>query len=107
MMTQAPLPDWKNIFSAMWHKPLSDAELAAPWHSEDETAGWLSRSLWSLALIAIWRSRLVPSTQKTAWFPDFFLQFRFVCFAAYGVQVSFLPFDPSIGARYGSLSGVG
>ena len=96
MMTQAPLPDWKNIFSAMWHKPLSDAELAAPWHSEDETAGWLSRSLWSLALIAIWRSRLVPSTQKTAWFPDFFCNSALYALRLTGFKLVFYPLTPQL-----------
>jgi len=72
MMTQAPLPTWKNLFHALLHRQPSDNELAKPWHEKGDTAGLLSRSAWSLALIALWRSSHVRETPINVWLPDFF-----------------------------------
>lgn len=72
MLTQAPLPGWLNFYRAMVRCPSSDAVLGAPWHREGEVAGWLSRSAWSLALIALWRQSRAPSLPLTVWLPDYF-----------------------------------
>jgi hypothetical protein len=72
MLTQAPLPDWRAVFQALTRRAPSDAQLAAPWCRDGDTAGWLSRSTWSLALIGMWRANRAPESPLTVWVPDYF-----------------------------------
>lgn len=72
MLTLAPLPSWQVMIRAMLRGSPSNSELAAPWCGEDDVAGLLSRSMWSLALIALWRKRQTAGSSITAWVPDFF-----------------------------------
>lgn len=102
MMTQAPLPEWRKLFNAMWRKPLAEVELAKPWHRKDEIAGWLSRSAWSLALIALWRIRLAPLAKTTVWIPDYFCNSSLHALRMTGVRLVFYPLtlqmDPDMDA---------
>lgn len=91
MLTPAPLPDWLNILRAMVCRPASDIERAAPWCRTGELAGWLSRSAWSLALIASWRKRLAASAPVTVWIPDFFCNSSLEPLRATGVRLAFYP----------------
>jgi hypothetical protein len=72
MLTLAPLPSWLNLCRAILQHPPTDINLAAPWCREGEIAGWLSRSAWSLALIALWRKSQAPALPVTIWIPEFF-----------------------------------
>ena len=91
MITQAPLPDWLDLCQALVGKPTSDTELAAPWCREGDVAGWLSRSAWSLALVAIWRQRFAPKPRLTVWIPDFFCNSSLTALRATGARLMFYP----------------
>ena len=91
MITQAPLPHWLNLCRAMFAQPPPDSELAAPWCREGEVAGWLSRSAWSLALVALWRQRFAPGSQLTVWIPDFFCNSSLTALRATGARLVFYP----------------
>lgn len=91
MITQAPLPDWLDLCRALFGKSAADLELAAPWRREGDVAGWLSRSTWSLALVAIWRQRFVSTTQLTVWIPDFFCNSSLKALRATGARLLFYP----------------
>lgn len=91
MLTAAPLPTWLGLWRAMLRRPFADAALAAPWHREGEVAGWLSRSTWSLALIALWRKKLAPATQVTVWVPDFFCNAALNALRQTGARLLFYP----------------
>src|ERR1700761_3489971 len=79
MLTRAPLPGLRDLLRALTRRAPTDSQLAAPWSRDGEVAGWVSRSAWSLALIAVWRwrSRAGASVAAAAgppvfWVPDFF-----------------------------------
>lgn len=91
MLTQAPLPGWLNLFRALLRRAPPDAALAAPWHREDEVAGWLSRSAWSLALIALWRGSRVPKPVITVWLPDYFCNASLAVLRQTGAKLLFYP----------------
>jgi hypothetical protein len=91
MLTQAPLPTWLNLFRALLRRPPSDAALAKPWHREGEVAGWLSRSAWSLALIALWRGSRVPTPVVTVWLPDYFCNTSLTALRQTGAKLLFYP----------------
>jgi hypothetical protein len=72
-------------------RPPIDAALASPWHREGEVAGWLSRSTWSLALIALWRKSRDPASQVTVWVPDFFCNAALSALRQTGANLLFYP----------------
>ncbi len=90
-MTPAPLPTWSNLLSALVHRSPSDIELAAPWRRPGEVTGWLSRSAWSLALIALWRQRNSPSSPVSVWIPDFFCNASLSALRQTGAKLVFYP----------------
>ena len=72
MLTQAPLPAWKVLLSAFFlSKPSIDNQLH-PWVKKGETAGWFSRSAWSLAKIAQWRIKYHADKGLSVWVPDYY-----------------------------------
>lgn len=91
MLTQAPLPNWLNLCRALFKRSPTDMELLAPWTQEGEIAGWLSRSAWSLALIALWRKKREATSGVTVWIPDFFCNASLVALRQAGVKLVFYP----------------
>jgi hypothetical protein len=76
---------------ALLGRPASDVVLAAPWRRDNEVAGWLSRSAWSMALIALWRKRRTLDSPVTVWIPDFFCNESLYALRATGVRLAFYP----------------
>ncbi|MDP1773811.1 MAG: GNAT family N-acetyltransferase [Methylobacter sp.] len=91
MLTYAPIPTWLNLFRALLRRSPSDAVLASAWHREGEVAGWLSRSAWSLALIALWRGSRVPTSTVTVWIPDYFCNASLTALRRTGAKLLFYP----------------
>lgn len=54
-------------------------------------AGWLSRSAWSLALIALWRKLFAPNTPCVFWIPDFFCNSTLLALRHTGAKLVFYP----------------
>lgn len=94
MITNAPLPNWSDIWRASMRRvsPSDKAELALLWCSTGSVGGWLSRSAWSLALVAIWRQRLT-AVVPTIWIPDFFCNSSLLATRATGARLVFYPVD--------------
>ena len=99
-MTIAPLPDWLD-FLKLFSKSAADREsLFKPWLKDGETGGWLSRSTWSLALIALWkRKELKEIRPLVIWVPDFFCNEPLNLLRLSGVKLFFYPvtdlFEPN------------
>lgn len=91
MLTQAPLPTWFGLCRALLRRLPSALDLASPWCREGEVAGWLSRSTWSLALIALWRKSRVPASAVTIWLPDFFCNASLAALRRTGARLVFYP----------------
>jgi hypothetical protein len=89
MLTHSPLPTWINLFRALLSRPPGAADLAAPWRREGELAGWLSRSAWSLALIALWRKNRAPAAPVTVWIPDYFCNASLAALRQTGAKLLF------------------
>lgn len=76
---------------AVLRRPPPDHVLAAPWHDPSGVAGWLSRSSWSLALIAMWRKTQVPAASVSVWLPDYFCNGSLVALRQTGSKLLFYP----------------
>ena len=91
MLTTATLPSWPQLVHAALRRPPPDHVLAAPWHDPFGVAGWLSRSSWSLALIALWRKARTPASSVTVWLPDYFCNGSLVALRQTGSKLLFYP----------------
>jgi hypothetical protein len=89
MLTLAPLPAWRGLLRALVRPSPAETELARPWCREGDLAGWLSRSAWSLALIALWRKRHARDSPITVWIPDFFCNSSLMALRATGAKLVF------------------
>lgn len=96
MLSQAPLPGWRQLVRALLRPAPSDGELARPWTREGDAGGWLSRSAWSLALVALWRKRRHPHKELTVWAPDFFCNAALAPLRAVGARLVFYPLNESL-----------
>lgn len=90
-LTLAPLPDWSVLFRSFVRCLPTDSDLAQHWCREGDVAGWLSRSAWSLALIALWRKRCFSDSAVTVWIPDYFCNASLTALRQAGVKLVFYP----------------
>ena len=91
MLTTATLPIWPQLMRAVVRRPPPDHVLAAHWQDRSSVAGWLSRSSWSLALIAIWRKIHAPTSSVSVWLPDYFCNSSLAALRKTGSRLVFYP----------------
>lgn len=90
-LTQAPLPAWVDMITALMRPMLSESDLSAPWRRSGDMAFWLSRSAWSLLAVARWRQRLTVQSSITVYLPDYFCNASLVPLRNIGAQLQFYP----------------
>ena len=96
MLTQAPLPSWSDLVLALVRRVPPGVDQTEMWHRKGESAGWLSRSAWSLALIALWRKNYSHGTATTVWVPDFFCNSSLLALRNTGAKLVFYPVTPEL-----------
>ena len=71
-ITNAPLPRWKHLLKVIFDfDSVDDNKILAPWLKGDDFGFLLSRSAWSLSIIAQIR-HLVTKSEVCVWLPDYF-----------------------------------
>lgn len=93
-LPHAPLPDWSELAAAMGAGIVTDAELARPWIREGESPFWLSRTAWSLLVIAMFRSRVTGNRPVRVWLPGYFCNESLAPLRAFGAELAFYPVLP-------------
>jgi hypothetical protein len=96
MLTQAPLPSWPHLLRSLFRRSLSGAALGEPWVRKGETSGWLSRSAWSIALIALWRKASLGLSPVIVWVPDYFCNEALAPLREAGAKLVFYPLSSSL-----------
>ena len=89
MLTHVPNPSWRQ-WRSMWL--VRDAALKSslhPWAMGTLTGGLLSRSMWSIALIAQWRRRQDKSENIRVFVPDYFCEYSLTVLRQSGVDIEF------------------
>lgn len=95
VLTHAPLPTLSNLLRAMARPAPADAVLLRPWKRDSDVAGWLSRTAWSLALIAQWRGA-ADRAPVTLFLPDYFCNDTLVPLREARVKLVFYPLTDSM-----------
>ncbi|MDR6395952.1 lipid II:glycine glycyltransferase FemX [Herbaspirillum seropedicae] len=100
-MTPAPLPRWATLLRASIPTSTDPHQLAAPWmRDESASAGWLSKSAWSLALIAYWRQQCQDGRPPRVWIPDYFCNGSLAALRQLPVELHFYPVQPDLRPDY-------
>ena len=91
--THAPLPSFNSLTAALYKKRFLDNKLAAPWCRPGNTSFWLSRSAWSLALIAEYRKQITGEQIINVWVPDFICNTSLQPLREIGAKLLFYPIN--------------
>ena len=71
-ITKAPLPQWKHLLKVILDfDSVDDDKILAPWLKGEDFGFLLSRSAWSLSIIAQIR-HLITQSEVCVWLPDYF-----------------------------------
>jgi len=102
MITNAPLPDWKDILRSLFSvKKCDSKKITAYWtQSSSDVGGLFSRSAWALAQIVIWRKRFVDSDKVIVWVPDYFCNASLIPLRMLGVELFFYPINEKLQPDY-------
>ena len=84
------LRQWARMFSL---RRYSEFELLVPWKGMGSVSGMLSKSTWSLGLIAEWRKNVSNSLRPVILLPDFFCETALIVVRAIGCDVVFYPIE--------------
>lgn len=90
-LTHAPLPGWGNLARAATQGNIADSLLAQLWMRNSERSFWLSRSAWSLYVIAQFRKRVTAKENIRVWFPDYFCNASIAPLRDLGAEIDFYP----------------
>lgn len=92
-ITQVPLPEWGDIAKAFFGGSKKLEDLFEPWIHPGDCCFPLSRSAWSMAVIARWRQRVCGRPSITAWIPDFFCNESLSLLREIGTRLIFYPIN--------------
>lgn len=96
VMTHAPLPDWRILTRSIFCAFGRTLDSAAVWVRDGDLAGWLSRSSWSLALIALWRKSKSGRGTLRVWLPAYFCNSSLVFLRECGAELVFYPLNDAL-----------
>ena len=91
-LTNAPLPRLGHIFKALTDtSSINDSDLGATWLGENDLGFWLSRSAWSLFLIAKYRFSVSDKDQLNVWLPSYFCNASLAPLRELNINLIFYP----------------
>jgi len=89
-MTYSPLPKWKVLLQSIFFPNKIDRhDLSRSWVEKKDNYFWLSRSAWSLYLIAKFRIKATGKKNIVVWCPDYFCNSSLAPLRELGVQLKF------------------
>ena len=101
MLTLAPVPRWAEFFRLVVPTCSSLQKFSHIWTNDSGgVSGWLSRSSWSLALIAAWRRESKGSESVSLWIPDYFCNESLFFLREMGVHLHFYPIMEDLTPNY-------
>lgn len=98
--TLSPLPDWMDIFRVLWKRNIrfwTDLNLEGYYLAK---AFWLSRSYWSIYLIAEWRVYFVGRQDLVIWIPEYFCDETIFQLRKKGYKLFFYPLSEDLNPKY-------
>ena len=101
MLTSAPIPRWAEFSQLMLPTRNTRRKISQVWTGDSGgVEGWLSRSSWSLALIANWRRHFEKRKSISVWVPDYFCNESLFLLRQMGVDLCFYPIDNDLTPNY-------
>ncbi len=72
MITNIPLPSWRELAAFFLGQVPNDDDLARPWRPGKERAFWFSRAAWVLKVLVVWWEKTTGKKAPVLWLPDYF-----------------------------------
>ncbi|RHX78254.1 lipid II:glycine glycyltransferase FemX [Leptospira yasudae] len=91
MISMAPLPSWKNLFSIFSFKNIDPKSLSKTWSVSSDRSIWFSKTAWSLLAAAVWKQFRSGKAEITFWVPDYFCNSSLYLLRSKGVKFVFYP----------------
>jgi lipid II:glycine glycyltransferase (peptidoglycan interpeptide bridge formation enzyme) len=82
---------------------LSDRDLLGPWENDNSVVGLLTKSTWSLGLIAFWCKKKLNSNDVVLFVPDYFCDSALRIVRAFGCKLFFYKVDEFGATDFNSL----
>lgn len=95
-MTQSPLPSYRALLNLLFPNFNNNKNFLKYWHRECEVSFWLSRSAWSLALIAQLRKKEKQGEKVNFWIPDYFCNNSLAVLRNTGCTIIFYPIQENL-----------
>ncbi|MBU0587313.1 MAG: GNAT family N-acetyltransferase [Gammaproteobacteria bacterium] len=101
MLNLAPQPDWRPFLLALLGQRNATPDWQRHWQSgAEDVVGFLSRSAWSLALVALWRRELDRGRQICVWVPDYYCNSSLEPLRRLDVRLHFYPVTDELAPNY-------
>ena len=71
-ISSASQPSPGTLISAIINKKLDNSEMSVPWAKPEDDVFWLSRTAYSLEIIALWQLKTRRKDRLVIWMPDYF-----------------------------------
>ncbi len=106
-LTHAPLPSWADFLRVLPVKKVNEAGFINAWRLNNEKVFCLSRSTWSLKLIAKTWQEQHPDKELCLWLPDFFCNLALSPLRELKIKLVYYSLDESLNpdlSRFEALS---
>ncbi len=100
MISQVPLPYWRDLPALSRGPSGTDLRLAQPWRQDQEAAAWFSRGAWALAAVVLWWRTAHKEDNPDLWLPDYFCNGSTAPIRDLGVKPRFYPVGEDLRPRW-------
>ena len=91
-LIRVPLPSWKHVLKAFfYYSTIDNDKISKPWVEKDDLGYWLSRSSWSIHLIAKFRMSIFGKKEINVWLPGYFCNESIAPLRELNVNLVFYP----------------
>ena len=100
MITNVPLPSWRELATFLSGPMPNDDDLARPWRRGTERAFWFSRAAWALKVLVMWWEATTKRQKPVVWLPDYFCNQSTLPVRDTGARLVFYPVGPDLEPKW-------
>ena len=102
-MTNSPLLNVTDIIKLLFSKKINKTKILNIWRKKGESAIFLSKSSWSLALISLLKKKENQNSEISIWIPSFFCNESLSILRSTNAKIVFYPISENLEPNYDSF----
>ena len=95
----APQPRIRDLVSTMYMEKPKEKDFSWPWASKADEIFWVSRSAWSLVILARWQMKVRKKSVLNIWIPDYFCNAALEPLRRTGSKLHFYRINPDFSMK--------